>query len=71
MILWFVKAVVQFKVPKEGKRYLVLNTYSRLPQALRGGLVGSIYAVFMMLPNLTSFLPLLVTPPSLDALGSV
>lgn len=49
----------------------MLNTYSQLPQAWRGVFVGSIYAVFMMLLNLSSFLPLLVTPPSLDALGSV
>lgn len=49
----------------------MLNTYSQLPQAWCGVFVGSIYAVFMTLLNLTSFLPLLVAPPSEDALGSV
>lgn len=64
------RLVVPFKVPKEPKRYMMPHTYSQLPKALCGVLVGSIYAGLIMLFHLTSFLPLLATLPSFDALLS-
>lgn len=44
------RLVVPFKVPKEPKRYMMPHTYSQLPKALCGVLVGSIYAGLNVVP---------------------
>lgn len=62
------RLVVQFEVPKEAKRHLVLNAYRQLPESLCRVVVGSVYAGLIMWIHLTSFLPLLALLPSFDPL---